>query len=195
MSVRCLEDPNPLKVTNTSDNGTGSLRTAIEYANLNPGKDLITFNIPGTGPFTIQPLTPFPEITDPVVIDGYSQPGATPATASDPAIIRIEIDGENLASGTSGLRIKADNCTIKGLNINRFKADGILIGSSNESPLGNYNTIVGNYIGTDITGKNVFSDYQGTGISVNKDYNRIGGNLPSERNIICGNIDGIILGP
>jgi uncharacterized protein (TIGR02145 family) len=190
-SVRCVKDADPTVVTNTGDSGEGSLRNALAYANSHPVSDIITFNILGSGPFTIQPLTALPEITDTVVIDGYSQPGATPATSSDPAIIKIEIDGENLAAGTSGFRIKANNCTIKGLNINRFKGDGILIGSSNESPLGIYNIIVGNYIGTDITGKNVFSDYQGTGIAVNKDYNRIGGNLPSERNIICGNIDGV----
>ncbi len=196
-SVRCVKDGNPAIVTNTNDVGEGSLRNAIEYANSTIGvKDTITFNISGPGPFTIKPVTPFPEITDPVIIDGYSQPGASPATAYNPAIIKIEIDGENLSSGTSGLRIRADNCMIKGLNINRFKADAILIGSSNESSFGNNNTIAGNYIGTDITGKNVFSEnvfseYQNTGIAVNKDNNRIGGNLPSERNIICGNIDGI----
>ena len=58
-----------------------SLREAILNANFLTGTDNIHFNIPGTGPHTIQPASPLPEITDPVVIDGYTQPGAAPASA------------------------------------------------------------------------------------------------------------------
>ncbi len=78
-SVRCLKDNiDPTIVTNANDNGVGSLRYALEYANSNVDvKDTITFNIPGTGPFTIQVLSSLPSITDPVVIDGYTQPGAS----------------------------------------------------------------------------------------------------------------------
>ena len=35
----------PIEVNNTSDSGSGSLRWAIEQANLNPGLDQIIFNI------------------------------------------------------------------------------------------------------------------------------------------------------
>jgi hypothetical protein len=63
-------------VTNTNDAGTGSLRQAILSANANPGKDTITFNIPGGGVHTIMPVTLLPKLTDPVVIDGYTQPGS-----------------------------------------------------------------------------------------------------------------------
>ena len=38
----------------------------------------IDFDIPGSGPFVIQPATPLPAITHPVIINGYSQPGASP---------------------------------------------------------------------------------------------------------------------
>ena len=83
-SVRCIKNTiKTIVVTNTNDSGEGSLRNALEYANSNPGEDIITFNIPGTGPFTIQPQEALPEITDPVVIDGYTQTGSNPATASD----------------------------------------------------------------------------------------------------------------
>ncbi len=64
-------------VTTTDDSGPGSLRQAILDANANPGTDTITFNIPGAGPHTIAPLTALPEITDPVIIDGTTQPGAS----------------------------------------------------------------------------------------------------------------------
>ena len=36
-------------VTNTHNNGPGSLRQAIFNANANPGADTIAFNIPGAG--------------------------------------------------------------------------------------------------------------------------------------------------
>ena len=53
--MRCLTDNiDPTIVTNVNDNGVGSLRYALENANSNVDvKDTITFNIPGTGPFTI----------------------------------------------------------------------------------------------------------------------------------------------
>ena len=52
-----------------------SLREAINAANTNLGADKIVFKIPGGPPFTIQPLSALPEITDPVTIDGTTQPG------------------------------------------------------------------------------------------------------------------------
>ena len=42
--------------------------------------DRIEFNIPGSGPHTIQVTSALPEITDPVVIDGYTQAGASQNT-------------------------------------------------------------------------------------------------------------------
>ena len=70
-------------VINTDDSGAGSLRQAILDANGNAGLDTIAFNIPGAGVHTISPATALPTITDPVVIDGYSQPGASPNTDPD----------------------------------------------------------------------------------------------------------------
>src|SRR5215831_14277853 len=56
-------------VTNTNDNGIGSLRQAIMDAQGNAGTDTIRFQI-GNGPQTISPTSPLPTITDPVIIDG-----------------------------------------------------------------------------------------------------------------------------
>ena len=63
-------------VTNTNYSGPGSLRQAILDANASPSSDAIAFSIPGLGPHTIQPLSALPTITDPVTIDGYTQPGS-----------------------------------------------------------------------------------------------------------------------
>src|SRR5947209_13580542 len=88
-------------VTTTADNGDnsnptpGSLRKAIKDANANPGLDTIDFNIPGTGVHTISPPTPFANITDPVIIDGYTQLGTSPNTLAmgDNAVLLIELNG------------------------------------------------------------------------------------------------------
>ncbi len=94
-----------LVVTNTSDSGPGSLRQAILNANANPGVDTIDFAIPGTGVHTISPASALPTITDPVVIDGYTQPGASPNTLAngDNAVLLIELDGSNAGAGSPGL--------------------------------------------------------------------------------------------
>lgn len=58
------------------DDGTGdcTLRAAIEEANTTPGRDVISFSLPGDAPYIIQPTAPLPIITDPIVIDGSTQP-------------------------------------------------------------------------------------------------------------------------
>src|SRR5437870_11674662 len=62
-------------VTNTNDAGPGSLRQAILDANANPGLDTIAFNLGNGGMQTIRPNSSLPTITDPVVLDGTTQPG------------------------------------------------------------------------------------------------------------------------
>src|SRR5437773_6104466 len=64
-------------VFNTNDGGAGSLRQAIISANANPGVDTIKFNLPPAAS-TISPGSGLPAITDPVIIDGYSQIGTSP---------------------------------------------------------------------------------------------------------------------
>ncbi|SRR6266496_5297828 len=82
-------------VTNTADSGSGSLRQAILDANSNSGADTIAFAIPGSGVHTIPLFSALPQITDPVLINGYTQPGSSSNTLStgDNAVILIEIDG------------------------------------------------------------------------------------------------------
>lgn len=54
-----------------------TLRAAIEQANANEGADVITFNIPGTAPHTIQPASKLPAITETLTIDGTTQSSGT----------------------------------------------------------------------------------------------------------------------
>src|SRR3954470_4129771 len=89
------------QVSNTNDMGVGSLRQAILDANGHPNAgagvpDMITFAIPGGGVHTITPLTRLPAITDPVILDGYTQPGASANTLAegDDAVLAIELNGD-----------------------------------------------------------------------------------------------------
>jgi CSLREA domain-containing protein len=66
-----------------------TLRTAIQEANATTGTDTINFNIPTAGVATIAPASALPTITDPVTIDGYSQPGARPNTPGDPGRLAL----------------------------------------------------------------------------------------------------------
>src|SRR5262249_55932508 len=62
-------------VTNALDSGPGSLRQAILDANNSHAAATIAFDISGGGVHTIRPASPLPTFTDPVVIDGSTQPG------------------------------------------------------------------------------------------------------------------------
>ncbi|MCU0611849.1 MAG: hypothetical protein MUE60_08690, partial [Candidatus Eisenbacteria bacterium] len=99
----------------TSADGTaaGTLRWALTQSNQTQGLDTVAFAVPGTGPHTIQPTSPLPTLTDPVLIDGCSQPGASPATEAAPAIMMIELDGSQAGPGASGLQISGGATTVR----------------------------------------------------------------------------------
>ena len=189
---------NTFTVTNTSDSGAGSLRQAILDANASPGTDTIDFDISGSVIHSIALTTgALPDITETVTIDGYTQPGSSPNTLAngDNAVLLIELDGSNPTLGNvSGLNLKADNCVVKGLVINRFIHNGIDISS-------NGNIIEGNFIGTDPTGTMPLANGSGGNGGITALFgaagsnNTIGGTTASARNLISGNIGaGVLLG-
>jgi hypothetical protein len=124
-------------VTNTNDSGAGSLRQAILDANASPGYDTIGFSIPGSGVHTIGLLSVLPTITDPVTIDGYTQPAAQANTLAQGsnANLLIELNGRG-SDGLNmvvGLKITAGNSTVRGLVINRFGEDSAYRGCINKT--------------------------------------------------------------
>src|SRR5436305_12925878 len=82
-------------VTNTADTGPGSLRQAILDANGAAGTDTIAFKIPGTGVKVLSPATDLPAITQPVIIEGYTQPGASPnkLAGGDNGVVLVQLGG------------------------------------------------------------------------------------------------------
>jgi hypothetical protein len=196
--LEALEDRTLLStyvVTTTADSGAGSLRQAILDANAaatgtagNP--DLIQFNLPTTDPgyngttgaFTIQPLSALPTVTDTVVLDSYTQPGASPNTLAigDNAVLNIVLDG-SLAGAVDGLVIGGGNTTVRGLVIDNFASgSGLVLNGSGAD------VITGNFIGTDVSGEAAAANVNGVSINTASG-DTIGGASPGDRNIISGN--------
>ena len=161
-------------VTTTADGGAGSLREAITTANASPGLDTITFAILGSGVQTIQPLSALPTITDPVVIDGASQPGY----ADRPL---IEIRGDLAGSGVNGLTITAGGSTVRALTVNRFSGHGLAISGAGG------NVVEGCFIGTTADGASATGNGLGGLWIDGSPNNRVGGTTPGARNVISSN--------
>jgi streptogramin lyase len=165
-------------VTNTRDSGPGSLRQAIQNANLNfQGASRIVFNIPGEGVQSIVPLTDLPAMTQPTEIDGFTQPGSAPNSLAEgiDALLRIELRGK--------LRVVGNSMTIRGLVVNSSGGTGLeLIGMDCR--------IEGCFIGTDPTGTvDLGNELDGLHVSnsAGDQPNYIGGPDPAQRTLISGN--------
>ena len=170
-------------VTTTADSGPGSLRQAILDSNAatTGSTNIIDFDIPGQGVQTIAPASPLPAITNPVLIDGFSQPGydGTPL---------IELSGSQ-AGLSDGLLIAGPDVTVRGLDINSF-SQGAGIELSGTAATGDW--IDGNFLGTDPTGTQAAPNVFGVAIDFGASNNLVGtngdgANDPSERNLISGN--------
>jgi hypothetical protein len=204
-----------------------TLRAAIEFANERPGKDTIKFAIPGDDPGmkggvpSIQPQTALPDVTDPLIIDGWSQ---SPASARPPVelsgidvrprgvtgeLLRFEQapdpDRLLLPDLASGLHLIAAGCEIRGMVINAFPLCGILVD-------GPQTQIQGNFLGTDFSGtgsapsglligRYIAHEHQGAGFAyggggaqlcLRSPYNLIGGTDAKARNVISGGPNQII---
>jgi CSLREA domain-containing protein len=164
-----------------------TLREAIHLANIAQGPDIINFDIGAGGVQTISLLWPLPDVTDPVTIDGQTQPGCI----SYPC---IELDGTNAGNGTYGLQISAGSSTVRGLVINRFGGTGF--GGAIRLTSAGGNIIEGNYLGTNVSGNAALASAM-RGIFIDAPGNIIRGNLisgSSERGLFIGSADNQIVG-
>ena len=175
------------------------MRQAILNANATPGLNTINFNIPGSGVQTIAPTNAMPDITNAVVINGFSQPGssANNSPTSDNSIHLVRLDGYQCqGSSVAGLSFApasafspspASGSTVCGLVVVRFSY-GIKINEASNV------TIAGNWIGMDVDG--IARGTTSHGIDINSFFNNgfnnlIGGTTPADRNIISGNSYGV----
>jgi CSLREA domain-containing protein len=174
--------------------GDCTLREATNAANLSGGKDTIVFAIPGEGVQTIRPATPLPILTEAVIIDGYTQPGAQENTAvtGTNAVLLIEIDGGAITTTATGLDDRrGEGSVFRGLVINNFEF-GIVV-RPRASP--DSTIIEGNFLGTDPSGTTAKPNSAGIYIDSGDTttHVRIGGSAPATRNLIAGNGRGIDL--
>ena len=193
-----------LIVTSSADSGPGTLRQHL----LDAGSGVtITFDatvFPPSNPLTIALNSALP---------GISQGNLT-IDASDAGVI---LDGRGIADpDADGLSVSSHGNIIRGMQILYFR-NGINLYSTNnniiggDSTIGNgfsgqgnvlsgnegfgvlntggqNNIIIGNRIGTDISGTSAIPNgNNGVGLHVNSSYNTIGGNQVGLRNIISGN--------
>ena len=170
-----------------------TLRAAIQEANRTTALDNINFSIPRAGLQTITLVSgQLPTINNSVVIDGYTQPGASVNTLAvgNNAVFRIQIDANNYYA----MDITAGSSTIRGLAIFR----GALLGYSppfdsalNLRTNGN-NRIEGCWFGLN-GNSSVVGNRRAIGIADGDD-NLIGGLTPDSRNVISSsNNEGIII--
>ena len=154
-------------VTSTSDGtGAGTLRTAITSANANPGLDTIAFNIAGSGVRTITLTSSLPAITDPVIIDGSTQPLYTGTP-----LIRLAASGSGV---TSVINITGGGSTVRALTFNFFS--GVTDGNGVINLASNNNVVAACAGGV-----------ANTQVVINGGANnRIGGSIPADRNYFYG---------
>lgn len=167
----------------TSTPGECTLRAAIEEANANGNpadQDVIEFNIPGGGVHTIN-LGSIIYISQNVLINGYTQPGASANTVAWPGAmdgtLLIEITGDNAALNPNS---NADGTIIRGLIINNTNIYPITVDVDCDNT-----KIEGNYINTDPSG--LIADW-GTsgshGIISSGSGTTVGGTSPEQRNVV-----------
>jgi fibronectin-binding autotransporter adhesin len=162
-------------VANPAEGGAGTLRGAIATANLSGGPAEINFAIAGPGPFVIRPMSALPAVTDRAIIDGASQPGF----AGSPI---VELDGSAAGVDANGLVITAGRSTIRGLVVNRFGGNGIVLAGEGG------NVLQGNFIGTNGTGSvGLGNAANGVSILGASSQNTIGGPTSAQSNVLSGN--------
>jgi hypothetical protein len=173
-----------------------SLRGAITAANQAANQDTIEFAIPQSDPGFVSATSHWqisvpdpgllPGITQPLLIDGYSQAGATrnsntPDQGGLNGTLKIEIRGANpLGNANFGLQLdSAQTSVIRGLVINNFRDGQVFVRGESE------HRIEGCYLGTDVTGNVAQVLGNGVFLAGNGPY-VIGGILPEQRNLLSG---------
>ena len=177
---------------NSTPGSQCTLRAAIQQANTAMGADTIHFGIPGYGVHTIKLTSQLPPLTDmsgPTTIDGYTQAGSTANTAprASNAKIKVQVEGEG-GDLFSGLVIESPGNVVRGLALYKLRAAVKLLGTDAHN-----NRIVGNFLGTDATGRYRAAEFikygyaSGVRLIQGASNNVIGGASVVDRNVLSGN--------
>jgi len=138
------------KVTNTADDGPGSLREAIVSVNTrcaHHGTCVVGFRIPGplppSGFFTIQPESPLPPVSG-ATVDGTSEIDLLGGGFTRPLVM---LDGSRQPSG-DGLQLIGYSATT-GMAIGNFRRFGVFVAADSTFGI----ALTDMYIGLDPTGR------------------------------------------
>ena len=162
-----------------------TLRAAMMEADYLQGDERIEFALAGSAPVTIQLSSRLPIVASrngTVVIDGYSQAGASVNTADfgSNAVPGIELRGNGSSAREVGLRITSGGNTVRGLALRELYRGILLDGTAARD-----NLIVGNWVGYTGTGFRPNSSGQyGIVINTGANGNRIGTPSLADRNVI-----------
>ncbi len=158
---------------------TCTLRAAIEETNALAGPDMITF---AGAVVQIRPGSALPTITDTLTIDG-STPSSVPPFFPAPG---VELDGSLISGPADGLAIDGDMTQIRGLAVNRFTGDGIVVRADDV-------TIAGSFVGTDLLGMTGLGN-GGVGIrAVDTAGLVVGGSSFLDETVVSDNARGIVI--
>jgi parallel beta-helix repeat protein len=166
------------RLCDSDDDTSGNqctLRAAITLANLLGSEgdtELISFAISDPGIPQISPATALPSVTARVTLDATTQAGGL-----------VELSGAS-ADGSNGLTLEGGNSTVRGFVLNGWHAALVLGGRAAD-------TVVGNLIGTDVTGATAVANQ--VGISLHNNGDRIGA-LTSNGQLVCSGDCNVISG-
>jgi parallel beta-helix repeat protein len=176
-----------ITVTNTNDSGTGSLRQALIDANAAPNLNTIRFNIIGSCPRTITLASLLPTITQPVAIEGYSQPGSSRNTAvlGWNANLCIVLSGANQITGAYGFNVDTGASPDATVSIEGIAFSGHSFAAA-QFVAGRDHRFVGNQIGGTVGATTLLASGTGVRIGGTVEGVRVGGPNPEDRNVIAG---------
>lgn len=185
-----------ISVTNNNDAGAGSLRAAIVQANSSAGLKSIQFDIPGTCPRVISLATPLPNITSPLIINGWSQNGSSTNTLENGnnATLCIGIrrgattPAADVPRALSVAATSTATLTVRGIAFGGFSDGGGFVGpSAILLQGGSGHRIQGNQFGGQFGGTTLPASSAAIRIGGNAANALVGGPSPSQRNTIGAN--------
>jgi len=184
--------PFVLTVTSSASSGSGTLRDILNQANANPGLNLVQFDIPGSCPRFITLAEPLPDITESVIINGYSQSGASfnNFEHGNNGVLCIGLIASQLVDVPFALRVPSNSSaklTVRGIGFGGYDDGGGLLGEAAIFMQGGS--------GHQIQGNQFGGAFHGTTLAVSSENIRlmnsasnalIGGSSPGNRNTLSG---------
>jgi len=170
----------------TSLNNGANVNADVVAVGAYGSNDTIAFAIPGAGVHTIAAANGLPLIAVPMLIDGYTQPGAVPNSNGPEQGSNAQLMIEISCSNGGCIAIAGGNSTLRGLVVNGRTGSIYIQGKGG-------NTISGNFLGTNPAGTAAVAHAGASLVDIligpNASGNTIGGTTPAARNVISGTAD------